>query len=150
MKLFITAASLVVLSACSTKKINGNGSGQKIEMKEAKNLRATLGQIPNSTAVHTVKAARIKGNKMILQLSYSGGCSEHIFQLIGSENIAKSLPPVRSLTLVHTTEAPDQCEALISKTLEFDISSLAYKKEKGSEILLALDGWDGKLSYVYE
>jgi len=150
MKTLFISLSILLFAGCGTKKISGDGTGQTIEMKAAKNLKATTGKVPVSTSPVTITSARIEGNTMIIGVSYPGGCGEHDFSLIGSESIAKSLPPIRSVNLVHTTETPDNCKAMIMKTLEFDISDLAYKQEKGSEIILTLDGWDGKLGYIYE
>jgi hypothetical protein len=43
----------------------------------------------------------------------------------------------------------DNCKALIKRELKFDISELAYKKEAGNEIMLTIDGYEGKLSYKF-
>lgn len=140
--------ALLLLSGCGTKKIAGDGTGQTIEMKPDRKGIATLGKSQVSTNKTMLSNVEIAGNKLIVTVSYSGGCKEHQFDLVGDEAISKSLPPQRSIRIVHTGE-PDLCKAMLIKTLEFDISNLAYKKEKGSEIMLNLEGWDTPLKYVY-
>lgn len=147
--ILLSISVLALMSCCGTKKIAGDGTGQTIEMKTEKRLAASVGKIQMGGHATTIRNAKIDGNKLILDISYSGGCQEHHFDLIGNEAISKSLPPIRTIHLVHTGEQ-DLCKAMIMKTLEFDIRGLAYQQEKGSEIVLKLEGWDGELRYVYE
>jgi hypothetical protein len=147
--ILFSVSVLALMSCCGTKKIAGDGTGQTLEMRTEKRLSASIGKVPAEGHATTIRDAKIDGNKLILDVSYGGGCQEHHFDLVGNEAISKSLPPIRSIHLVHTGEK-DMCKALIMKTLEFDISGLAYKQEKGSEIILKLEGWDGELRYVYE
>ena len=149
MKTVLFSLTLLAAFACGTKKITGDGSGQTIEQKPDKNLTAVIGKAEMSTHKTTITHAEIKGNKLLISVSYSGGCKEHTFKLVGSESIAKSMPPIRSVQLVHTCEE-DLCKAMIMKDLEFDIRNLAYKQEAGSEIFLKLDGWDEQLKYTFE
>lgn len=149
MKTVLFSLTLLAVLACGTKKIAGDGTGQTIEQKPDKKLTAVIGKAEMSTHKTTITSAEIKGNKLILNISYSGGCKEHSFSLVGSESIAKSMPPIRSVQLVHTGEE-DLCKAMLMKTLEFDIRNLAYKQEPGSEIFLKIDGWDEQLKYTFE
>lgn len=149
MKTILFSLTLLTVFACGTKKVTGDGTGQTIEQKPDKKLTAIIGKAEMSTHKTTITNAEIKGNKLIVSVSYSGGCKEHSFQLVGSESIAKSMPPIRSVQLVHTGEE-DLCKAMIMKNLEFDIRGLAYKQEAGSEIYLKLDGWDQQLKYTFE
>lgn len=149
MKFLLLSVGILLAAGCGTKKISGNGAGQTIEMKAAKKGMATIGKTPMDNHPVNITAAAIKGNTLTIDVSYSGGCQEHRFDLVGNEAIAKSLPPQRSIRLVHTGE-PDACEALVRQTLSFDISNLAYKQEAGSEIILRLEGWDTDLRYIYK
>jgi len=149
MKTILFSLSLLALLSCGTKKIAGDGTGQTIEMKTEKKLIATIGKAETNTNPFKITGASIDGNKLIVSISYSGGCKEHTFNLVGSEAISKSLPPLRSIQLIHTGEQ-DLCKAMIMKTLEFDIKNLAYKQEAGSEIVLNLDGWEEPLRYVFK
>ena len=112
-------------------------------------LKATLGKIPEHSDALTIESATIKGNILTIEVTYGGGCQEHEFQLIGSEMIAKSMPPIRSIKLIHKANQ-DNCRAIVSQTLKFDIRKLAYKQEAGSEIYLNLDAYNERLVYVFE
>lgn len=149
MKTILLSMSVLMLLACGTKKIAGDGTGQTIEMKTEKRLTATVGKSQMSTNQTKITSASIKGNKLMLSISYSGGCKEHSFSLVGDEAISKSLPPHRTVHLIHSGEQ-DLCKAMIMKDLVFDIKNLAYKQEKGSEIFLKIDGWEEELKYTFE
>jgi hypothetical protein len=90
----------------------------------------------------------INKNTMSLIVSYGGGCSTHEFQLAGSSNIMKSLPPKREIQLLHNGNN-DLCKMLITDTISFNIENLAENKKVGSEIILNLKGWDNPISYIY-
>jgi hypothetical protein len=63
--------------------------------------------------------------------------------------ISKSLPPIRSIKLIHSSEN-ESCKQLMSETLFFDISNFAYKKEMGSVIKLNLEGWKEQIVYTFQ
>lgn len=48
-----------------------------------------------------IRTATISGNLMTIDISYSGGCEKHSFLLEGSSTIAKSMPAVRGIRLIH-------------------------------------------------
>jgi len=110
---------------------------------------ATIGEFPASIDPIKIDSVQIVGNKMLISVSYAGGCGNHNFKLIGSQQIAKSMPAIRAVKLFHTIDN-DNCKKMITRVLHFDISELAYKKENGSEIYLALDGYKEKLKYTFE
>ena len=148
MKLFFAVLFTGILFGCANKAIKGNGDGQTIK-KAPMNLKATLGKSKETSDPLTIQKATVKGNNLILEVSYSGGCKDHAFELSGNEMISKSLPPIRSVRLIHKSNG-DGCEALLTQTLHFDISELAYKKEAGSEIMLNIEGVDGNVRYTFE
>ncbi len=84
-----------------------------------------------------------------MEISYIGGCKRHYFEVIGSSSISKSIPPIRSIQLNHTSDK-DTCGIVISKKIKVDISEFAYKKEGGNEIHLSLNGWKDKVKYIYK
>lgn len=85
----------------------------------------------------------LDGDILILKVSYSGGCKDHSFDLIGSPNIMKSMPPKRGIRLIHHNNE-DTCREWIDEELKFDISDFAYP---GSEIKLMLEGYEPEISY---
>jgi hypothetical protein len=73
-----------------------------------------------------VKRAVIVGDALTLDVQYSGGCAEHDFALC-YDNIRSSrgVDPIQAvLTLTHQANG-DVCEALLSKTLTFDLTPIA-------------------------
>ena len=62
--------------------------------------------------------------------------------------ISKSLPPIRSVKLIHHTD--DSCREYIERELIVDLKSWPIKKEIGSQIKLSLGGGQGTLLYTYE
>lgn len=145
-KIFFLFACLALIIACKSKKIVGNGEGQKIKSDKI-TMKATIGEIPEKSDAISIEKVTIKGNEMILDVSYSGGCKDHTFDLIGSQMIAKSLPPIRAVKLVHHANE-DNCRAMIMKTLVFDISALAYQQKDGDEIFLTIN--DERYKYVFK
>ncbi len=110
--------------------------------------KAELGDINQvSDSIH-ILSATISGNTINIEVSYSGGCQLHNFQLIGSPMIAKSLPPIRSVVLVHQANN-DMCKKQIIETLSFDIREFAYT-QNDSEILLSINGYDNKILYRFK
>lgn len=148
MKLLAMACCITLLFSCGNKKLVGDGEGQKLKTSTIENV-GTLGQFPEESTPITIEEAEIVGNQLVLKVSYGGGCQEHDFKLIGSEMISKSMPPIRAIKLIHNGNN-DMCKALIMQTLKFDITAFAYKQEKGSEIMLRLDGVKEPLRYIFQ
>jgi hypothetical protein len=137
---------LLAAVGCKTQK---NLEKSQMDTNTKTMLTATLGKINAPSDPVTIKSVRMEGNKLFLAIQYSGGCEIHSFQCIGSPVIAKSLPPIRSVQLVHTANG-DACKKLIEQTLEIDISALAYKQEAESKIFLNLEGWAERIIYTFE
>jgi len=78
---------------------------------------------------------------LTLNISYSGGCETHSFELIGSKMIQKSLPPVRGIMLIHHANN-DDCRELIKQELRFNVSKFKFEEDR---IMLNLKGWGPKI-----
>lgn len=155
MKIILFLALSSVFFACGAKK-DATNTTKKEQVSinrpdlETMQIKATVGkQAATSDPIMSIDFVEVKGNTLIIDLTYGGGCKDHQFEVIGSEAIAKSLPPIRGIQLVHHANE-DNCRAIVKKRLEVDITDLAYLKEKDSEIYLALDGWDQKILYKYK
>jgi len=146
MKTFLQISIVLMALGCGTKK--NSSTDQTVENDNIK-ITASIGEINQTSDVASITDVKIKGNKMLIDITYSGGCEAHSFQLVGAAAISKSLPPIRSIQLIHNANG-DQCKKLVSETIEADISALAYKQETGSTIILTLDGWKEKIEYVFE
>jgi hypothetical protein len=137
---------VMMLFACKNhREIQKNTSAITTE-----NTMKTIGTLSNDTTLSDpfeIQEATITGNKLLLKISYAGGCQEHSFQLVGAPQISKSLPPIRSIRLIHDGNQ-DACKAKIIKDIEIDISELCYKNETNSSIYLQLQGWKENLLYT--
>ena len=145
-----------VIFSCKTQKVNKQCFLKK---KKKEQTETTLKAIiidsssdstkkENNSDAIKILDAKINKNQLLLNISYSGGCEKHSFKIIGDLLLSKSLPPIRSVKLIHYGNN-DACKKLIIENLVIDISDLAYKKEDGSEIYLSLDGWGERINYVF-
>lgn len=134
-----------VLLACARKNNASEVTHDKVENIV---LLATIGDHKEEGDAVTIREVKLNGNVLTLSVTYSGGCAKHSFSLVGSGNISKSLPPRRSISLIHKSQG-DQCKKAVMEDLLFDLSELAYKKENGSKIWLDLDGWEQAIDYSY-
>lgn len=145
MKPLLIALCLFSVMACKSKK-------NATKDKPSGTPTIMIGEF-GSLATHSdeikITKASIKDNVLTIHVSYLGSCADHGFKLIGSEMISKSLPPLRSIKLIHYKNG-ENCDKEIVQALEFDISNFAYKQEPGSEIILNLNGFDERLSYIFK
>jgi len=114
------------------------------------NVKAEIGDTKiESSSVQILKSS-IDGNLLTLKIGYSGGCAEHSFEFIGSEMIAKSLPPIRNVRLIHYANG-ETCRIYIERKLVIDLRELAYEKKSGSQIKLNISGQkDQQILYTYQ
>lgn len=110
--------------------------------------KAKLGETNTKTDHYNIISASIEGKLLMMTFEYSGGCAKHDFECIGSKGISKSLPPQRTIKLMHNN-GDDMCEAIVRREIEIDISEMAYKQTSGSEIILNLQGYEEPLKFVY-
>ena len=150
MRIILTCCIALMFLGCKSKKnsmpdqVNNNSNSE-----QTIKLTAEIGDTEVKSASTDITNVRLVGNTLFLDVAYSGGCKDHDFKLVGSPMIAKSLPPIRTIKLVHNNN-DDNCRAYLMKTLEFDIRQLAYVQEKGSVIHLTLDGWKERITYTFE
>lgn len=67
--------------------------------------------------------ASVDGDKLLLNLSYSGGCRTHEIELFALKSIEKT-NPARVTVLISHNSKDDLCEAYITKDYKFDLSAL--------------------------
>lgn len=67
---------------------------------------------------------RQEGNCLVLDTQFSGGCEEHLLQLLIDESNMSAINASGSLPAFISHNNTDHCEALISLKLYVDISSL--------------------------
>jgi len=94
----------------------------------------------------TIKQITIDGDLLSIDVSYSGGCEEHKFNLYFDGNYKKSLPPKAAFFLQHVPHT-DQCRSIVDLTLKFDIGKSQYAGQK--EIMVSVIGLENEVSYRY-
>lgn len=100
-----------------------NSSHQPDVSKRAtQNIIITTGSIPKGDSFSVVNS-KIVGKQLQIDVSYSGGCSQHDFNLYWNGAYQESFPPQVRMKLVHDAKK-DTCERLITETLAFDIQRL--------------------------
>ena len=157
MKAFIIILTSLLVISCATDKNYQIEESSETVTEEAANqdkpqrpyrTEARIGKVSKSDPVE-IFSAEINGNTLFLEVSYTGGCGLHEFELIGDPAIMKSNPPKRSVVLTHNANN-DSCESLVNQKIEVDITELAVTETSGSEIILLLAGHDSPLKYIYE
>ncbi|HBP45055.1 MAG TPA: hypothetical protein DD635_04085 [Flavobacteriales bacterium] len=89
--------------------------------------------------------ADIIGDSIFVQVSYSGGCAEHEFELQTLGPQVRSLPPKQQIILFHQANG-DACRAHIEQTLSFSLHPFRMSPH-GITVLLFNDT---TLIYRYE
>jgi hypothetical protein len=146
MKHIILFSLLALMSACKSSK---NVSKKADNMKNDGVLVARIGDFVEKNDPFDLVEAKIVGNYLMLKVGYGGGCQDHEFELIGSTVIAKSMPAIRTIQIVHRANN-DLCKAYIYKDLKFDIRTLSDKQEKDHKIYLNNENFKEKLLYTFE
>jgi hypothetical protein len=138
--LSILAVSAILFSCNNTKEV--------LDIEPINIKKAQLGDVTQESDPLTINSAVLEGHVLTLEVEYSGGCQDHSYELYGSEAVMKSMPPKRSIKLVHNSNG-DNCRELITETIKFNIQDLAAGESSGSEIILLLEGTKESISYVY-
>lgn len=113
-------------------------------------IQGEMGEVSSKESdPYQILNTKIIGNKIFIEISYTGGCGMHNFRCFGNESISKSIPPQRVIKLVHD-DGDDTCESIVKQTIEVDINPFAYSLAGRSEIVLLLDGYNQPLTYINE
>ncbi|MBX7052586.1 MAG: hypothetical protein K1X54_11170 [Flavobacteriales bacterium] len=92
---------------------------------------------PGSTDPFDVLSTEVKGDMLILEIQYGGGCQEHDFSMTTNLMWMKSMPPQLNLYLEHENH-DDNCRALITRKLAFDLKECRYSN--GNVVVLIING----------
>lgn len=96
-----------------------------------------------------IVSVNLSGDILEIEVSYSGGCEQHNFDLVFNGAYKKSLPAKADLYLLHDNNN-DQCRSIVEKKLFFNILSLRFPPNKAGELHLYLNGWSTMIKYSYE
>lgn len=77
---------------------------------------------------------------LTVDVTYSGGCKEHDFQLVWDGTVIKTLPPQIDLFIIHNNNQ-DPCKAMVSNELQFTLPL-----EILNQYEINLNGWSKKLN----
>lgn len=149
--------------ACNTEKELTDNSMEEVVVEEDTNpdpnidgkpqrpyqVQGTIGDVNMRTDAYDIVSAKIVGNKLYIDITYTGGCAHHRFECIGTKAISKSNPPQRAIKLIHSDDN-DSCESLVNQTIEVDIKAFALSATGKSEIVLNLEGYGQALNYINE
>ena len=144
----------MLVSCGSTKELSNNEESISVDEITPSNpqknvkIKAILGDFKDSDT-YEIKSVNIQGNTLFMEITYVGGCGIHQFELIGQSMIIKTLPPKRSITLVHKNE-DDSCRSIVTRILEIDIKDLAFNQTPNAEIILMLKGWKNDINYSFK
>lgn len=92
-----------------------------------------------------ISGIALNGNILDVEVSYSGGCKEHSFELVHKKEMTKSMPPILTVYLLHHANE-DYCEEYITEKLKFDISDLPEQTGE-NEITLSIAGAKTQVTY---
>jgi hypothetical protein len=146
MKYLAIIIALPLFLACkSSKEVSKKTATKSSEMVE---ITAVIGDTKTFSDPIEIIESKIEGNYLLLKVGYGGGCEKHTFEFIGSFDIAKSMPPIRTIKLIHKANN-DMCKAYIYENLKINISELSDRKIEGSTIILKGDQFKEKFSYTY-
>ena len=154
MKLVILLSLSATLFSCGIFKKNNNvEENVTTEVTETVDAlaprKAKLGDTGQASDPLEISKIVIEDNIMKIDVSYSGGCQVHDYDLVGNYAVMKSMPPKRSVQLVHRAKG-DNCRTVIKETLKFDVTELAMTQKAGSEIILIVDGFKEEISYTFK
>ena len=138
-KLLYILSFVIVVSCGNSKKIENNN----INSINTSILVDDFSEYSRTSSNTQILNATIHDSTLTISVSYSGGCKNHDFQLIGSKIIQKSLPPIRGIMLIHHSNN-DDCRELIERDLKFNISNLKYPN---GDIVLKLQGYKPRILF---
>lgn len=141
-----TIFSLLIFSCGNNKKAIEQSTTDAEKLVEQQ--KAVIGKIPKNYKKTTINSARVNGHLLHLNVSYSGGCEDQTFELIGSSTIMKSYPAKRPVALIRD-DKDDTCREWITVDLTFEIKALADQQKEGNTIVLLLDNYEEDISYTF-
>ncbi len=101
----------------------------------------------------SIHSVILENNTLKINITYTGGCEEHDFMLIGTKNFMESDPVQVNILLSHNANN-DPCDALINEELNYNLTPLknawqqAYQKDSGI-IIIWLEGFAESIYYEF-
>jgi hypothetical protein len=79
--------------------------------------------IPSGAPI-SIDAVRRRGTVLEVDVSHAGGCGRHEYSLHWTGEIRETFPSRATVFLLHLDPDNDPCEAMLHRTLRFDVSSI--------------------------
>lgn len=141
----------LVATGCGNKKAMANAEERTTEVEipdpEVKEIVIDKGFVPpRENGRFTIEGMKMVDNLLHLNVSYSGGCEEHVFNLYTDQRYMKSYPPKLNLFLEHI-DNNDRCRAMITKELVFDVTGIEYPGT--NELVLRFNNTKETLQFKY-
>ena len=95
----------------------------------------------------SIAGMRINGDTLLVDVTFSGGCSQHVFTMSTNKQWLKSMPPQIHLELTHDGHQ-DACRELFMGTLRFDLTTIRHPQSKSIQIILNKNTQE-KITYTY-
>lgn len=150
---FVTLSSVVVGVPAAYIVLDQSGMLGEQMNDEMIELSVFEGNNHSTGDPYVINEILINGNVLDINLSYSGGCATHAFDLFAPNSFLESSPPQTTLYLYHESN-DDYCEAWITEVVSFDLQPLAdlfadmYKSHHG-DVLCNLHGTAFSLHYSF-
>ena len=98
----------------------------------------------------TINKIRQIGDIISFNISYGGGCEEHLFKLI-STSFMESYPVQVNIVLSHE-DNDDPCDMWITEIFNFNLTPLKESyfdlyNEKSGTIIMNVEGWNEPIEY---
>ena len=77
-----------------------------------------------------INEAELSGDRLVLNVSYGGGCAEHRFAVCWDGAFVEE-SPVRAVLALRHDSGGDSCEAYLTRDIEVDLSLLRQSFEEG-------------------
>ena len=101
----------------------------------------------------TINNVILENDILKINITYTGGCEEHDFMLIGTTSFMESNPVQINILLSHNANN-DPCDALINEELNYYLTPLknawqeAYQKNSGT-IIIWIEGFTESIYYEF-
>ena len=81
-----------------------------------------------------VDSVSVSGDTLVVRVRYSGGCKEHDFFVVGSQDWVQSAPPLMDVVVIHDGHL-DPCEAWVTQTLRIGLAPIRELRGSGVVII---------------
>lgn len=144
MRIIFAFATIVLLfTQCAVNMHTSNAVVPENAKEAILDLSADVDQ---RTAPVTIKHVEQVGEFIMIDVSYSGGCEEHEFDLISDGNFSATYPTELEMILVHNANG-DRCRSVVDQRLYFDLTPFQYSGT--SQVRLILNNTNKTLDYFY-